>query len=99
MTKTNRNSSRVVILPAVFLALLACTVAAQTPPSLSKKALKTLLAIAKTSADQERLAEDYRDKAKHLEAKAQEFSAKADYFPTQASSNESNQGNSCQFSS
>src|SRR5216684_669231 len=95
MTNTHRNFSRLVILPAVFLALLACTVAAQTPPSLSKKALQTLLATAKTSADQERLAEYYRDKAQHLEAKAQEFSAQADYLATQPSTIESKQGISC----
>lgn len=60
MTNTHHNFGRVVTLAAVLLAVLACTVvvraAAQTPASISKKELKTLLATATTPADQERLA-------------------------------------------
>jgi hypothetical protein len=84
----------------VFLALLACTVVvravAQTPPSISKKELKTLLATAKTPTDQERLAAYYRDKAQHLRAKAQEFSAQADSMAGLPAVFESKQGIGCQ---
>ena len=96
MTNTHRILGRFVILPAVFLALLANTVvvraAAQTPPSLSKKELKTLSA---TPAGNERLATYYRDKAQHLRDKAQEFSAEADHLATQPAMMESKQGISC----
>jgi len=103
MTNTHRNFGRLVILPTMFLALLACTVVvpavAQTPPNLSNKELKTLLATAKTPADQEQLAAYYRDKAQHLRAKAQEFSAQADYLATQPATIESKQGISCNCTS
>jgi septal ring factor EnvC (AmiA/AmiB activator) len=103
MTNTHRNLGRFVILPAVFLALLANTVvvraAAQTPPSLSKKELKTLLATAKTPADQERLAAYYREQAQRLKAKAQEFSTQADHLATQPATIESKQGISCNCAS
>ena len=103
MTDTHGNFGRLVIVRTMFLALLACTLvigaAAQTPPSLSKIELKRLLATAKTSADQERLAEYYRDKAQHLRAKAKEFSAQADYLATQPATIESKQGISCNCTS
>lgn len=103
MTTTHRNFGRLIILLAMFLALLACTVvvaaAAQTAPSLSKKELKTLLSTAKTPADQKRLAEYYRDKAQQMMAKAQEFSAQADYLATQPATIESKQGISCNCTS
>jgi hypothetical protein len=82
------------------VAVLACAVVvravAQTPPSTSKKELKTLLAAAKTPADQERLAAYYRDKAQHLRAKAQEFSAQADSMAGLPAVLESKQGIGCQ---
>ena len=103
MTNTHRNLGRFVILPAMFLALLASTVvvqaAAPNSPSLNKKELKTLLATAKTPADQERLAAYYEDKAQRLKAKAQEFSAEADYLATQPATIESKQGISCNCTS
>jgi hypothetical protein len=103
MTNTHRNLGWVVTLAGVFLALLACTIVvpavAETPPSISKKELKTLLAIAKAPADQERLAAYYRDEAEHLRAKAQEFSAQADYLATQPATIESKQGISCNCTS
>src|SRR3981081_3540165 len=103
MTNTHRNLGRLVILPAVFLALLASTVvvhaAAPSSPSLSKKELKTLLATANTPADQERLAAYYEDKAQRLKAKAQEFSTEADYLATQPATIESKQGISCNCTS
>jgi hypothetical protein len=103
MTNTHRNLGRFVILPAVFLALLANTLVvratAQTPPSLSKKELKTSLATAKTPADQERLAAYYREQAQRLRAKAQEFSTQADYLATQPATIESKQGISCNCAS
>src|SRR6202011_3219730 len=87
----------------MFVALLASTVvvqaAAPNSPSLNKKELKTLLATAKTSADQERLAAYYEDKAQRLKAKAQEFSAEADYLATQPATIESKQGISCNCTS
>ncbi len=73
--------------------------AAQTPASISKKELKTLLATAKTPADQERLAGYYRDKAQHLRARAHEFSAQADFLATQPATSESKQGSSCNCTS
>jgi hypothetical protein len=100
MTNIHYNFGRVVNLMVVFLALLACTVVvravAQTPPSISKKELKTLLATAKTPTDQERLAAYYRDKAQHLRAKAQEFSAQADSMAGLPAVFESKQGIGCQ---
>jgi hypothetical protein len=100
MTNTHHNFGRVVILAAVFLAVLACTVVvpavAQTPPSISKKELKTLLATAKTPADQERLAAYYRDKAQQLRAKAQEFSDQADSMAGLPLVLESKRGIGCQ---
>jgi hypothetical protein len=103
MTNTHHNFGRVVALTAVFQALLACTVVvravAQTPPSISKKELKTLLATSHTAADQERLAAYYRDKAQQLRAKAQEFAAESDYLATQPSTIESKQGISCNCTS
>src|SRR5258708_20876784 len=100
MTNTNHNFGRIVTLATVFLAVLACTVGvrvdAQTPPSMSKKELKTLLATAKTPADQERLAAYYRDKAQLLRAKAHEFSAHADFIPRLPPILESKQGIGCQ---
>jgi hypothetical protein len=68
----------------------------QTPPSLSKKELKTLSA---TPAGQERLAAYYRDKAEHLRAKARKFAVQADYLATQPATIESKQGISCNCTS
>jgi hypothetical protein len=109
MTNTHHNFGRVVTVAAV-LAVLACTVVvqavAQTAPSIStqelkilsisKKELKTLLATAKTPADQERLAAYYRDKAQHLRAKAQEFSDHADSMAGLPLVLESKRGIGCQ---
>jgi hypothetical protein len=102
MTNTHHNFGQVITLTAVSLVLLACTLevrAAQIPPSISKKELKTLLATAKTPADPERLAAYYRNKAQDLKAKAQEFSAQADYLATQPATIESKQGVSCNCTS
>jgi len=103
MKNANHNLGRVITLTAISLVLLACTLevraAAQTPASISKKELKTLLATAKTPADQERLAAYYRDKAQHLRTKAQEFSAQGDYLATQPATIESKQGISCNCTS
>jgi hypothetical protein len=104
MTNTRHIFGRHATLTAICLVLFACTLAGtlvvpavgQTPPSLSKKELKTLSA---TPAGQERLAAYYRDKAEHLRAKAQEFSAQADYLATQAATIESKQGISCNCTS
>ena len=93
MTNTHQIFGRHATLAAVCVVLLACTLVVpavgQTPPSLSKKELKTLSA---TPAGQERLAAYYRDKAEHLRAKAQEFAAQADYLATQPATIESKQG-------
>jgi Asp-tRNA(Asn)/Glu-tRNA(Gln) amidotransferase A subunit family amidase len=108
MTNTRHSFGRIVTLTVISLALFASTAAvravAQTPPSLSKKELKTLLATAHTPSDQERLAAYYRDKAQHLRAKAQEFAAQADFLathhlPGQPATIESKQGISCNCTS
>jgi hypothetical protein len=100
MTRTPDNFARHVLLSVISLALLASTVAvaatAQTIPSLSKKEVKTLLATAKTPADQEQLAAYYRDKAKDLRAKAQEFAARAESMQGLPAVYESKQGIACQ---
>src|SRR5580704_9133826 len=79
MKNIYRRFERVAILALV---LLACTssvvIAADGQPTMSTKELKTLLATAKTPADQQKLAAYYRDKAQRLTAKSQEFSAQAD---------------------
>ena len=96
MKNTHHNFGWVITLTAVLLAsTLAAQAVAQTPPSISKKELKTLLSTAKTPAEQEQLAAYYRDEAQHLRTKAQEFSAQADYLATQPSTIESKQGISC----
>jgi hypothetical protein len=99
MTNIHHTFGRLAVL-TLSLALLACTVvvraAAETPPHLSKKELKTMSA---TPADQERLAAYYREKAEHLRAKAQEFAAQADYLATQPATVESKQGISCNCTS
>jgi hypothetical protein len=100
MTNTHHIFGRHSTLTTICMVLLACTfvctlvvpAVAQTPPSLSKKELKTLSA---TPADQKRLAAYYRDKAEHLRAKAQEFAVQADYLATQPATIESKQGISC----
>ena len=104
MTNTHHIFGRQAALTAVCLVLVACTFAGtlvvpavgQTPPSFSKKELKTLSA---TPAGQERLAAYYREKAEHLRAKAQEFAAQADYLVTQPATIESKQGISCNCAS
>jgi hypothetical protein len=100
MTRTPDNFARHVLLSVISLALLASTVAvaatAQTIPSLSKKEVKTLLATAKTPADQERLAVYYRDKARDLRAKAQQFAARAESMQGLPAVYESKQGIACQ---
>src|SRR3981081_837676 len=100
MTTTHHTFGRLAALITLSLALLACTVAvraaAETSASLSKKELKALSA---TPAGQERLAEDYRNKAEHLRAKAQEFAAQADYLATQPATIESKPGISCNCTS
>ena len=104
MTNTHPIFGRHATLAAICRVLFACTfvgtvvvpAVGQTPPSLSKRELKTLSA---TPADQERLAAYYRNKAEHLSAKAQEFSAHADYLATQPATIESKQGISCNCTS
>ena len=103
MTNTHCNFGRLVTSAVLSLALLSCVfvagAVAETSSNLSKKELKTLLATAKTPADQQRLAAYYRDKAQRLKAKAQEFSAQADYLATQPATVESKQGISCNCTS
>jgi hypothetical protein len=100
MTRTHHNFARPAILTAISLALLGFAIVdrtvAQTPPNLSKKEVKTLLATAKTPADQEQLAAYYRDKAKDLRAKAQEFAARAESMQGSPAVYESKQGIACQ---
>jgi hypothetical protein len=97
--KAHHNFGWGIVLADIVLVLLTCNgevrAAAQTLASISKKELKTLLATARTSADQQRLAAYHRDKAQHLRAKAQGFSPQADYLATQPATIESKQGISC----
>jgi hypothetical protein len=97
MKNIYRRFERVAILALV---LLACTssvvIAADGQPTMSKKELKTLLATAKTPADQQKLAAYYRDKAQRLTAKSQEFSAQADSMAALPAVFESKQGIGCQ---
>jgi len=82
--------------------LFSCAVStavARNSQSLTKKELKTLLATAKTSADQQKLAAHYHDKAWQLTAKAQDFAEHADLLATQPATIESKQGISCQCTS
>jgi siderophore synthetase component len=99
LKNTLQKFERFAVLTIFSLALWSGTlvvgVAAETLPGLSKTELKTLLAMAKTPADQQRLAAYYRDKAQRLRAKAQEFSAQADSLATQPATIESKQGISC----
>jgi hypothetical protein len=97
MKNIYRRFERVAILALV---LLACTssvvIAADGQPTMSKKELKTLLATAKTPANQQKLAAYYRDKAQRLTAKSQEFSAQADSMAALPAVFESKQGIGCQ---
>jgi hypothetical protein len=97
-----RNVERIVIVTVVAITLLTCAsaaAAAENSPALSKKEVKTLLATAKTPADQQRLAAYYHDQAQRLTAKAQDFSAQADILAKQPSTIESKQGISCNCTS
>jgi hypothetical protein len=100
MSKKQDKVARHVLLIVIGFSLFACTVVvgaiAQTAPTLSKKEVKTLLATAKTPADQEQLAAYYRDKAKDLRAKAQEFAARAESMQGLPAVYESKQGIACQ---
>jgi hypothetical protein len=101
MKNIYRNSERVAILTLVSIALLAhaSPAAAENSLALSKKELKTLLATARTPADQQRLAAYYHDKAKRRTAKARDFSAQADILAKQPATVESKQGISCNCTS
>jgi hypothetical protein len=103
MTSTDRSYKRMIGLKASCLALLVCilpaAVAGENLPTLSKKELKVLLATAKTSADEQKLAAYYRDKAQRLTAKSEEFAKQADFLATQPATVESKQGISCNCTS
>src|SRR5260370_18162065 len=80
MTNTHQMFGRHATLAVVCVVLLACTLVVpavgQTPPSLSKKELKTLSA---TPAGQERLAAYYRDKTES-EGEGAEIRGTAAFF-------------------
>jgi hypothetical protein len=100
MSKTYGKVARHVLLIVICFTVSVCTVVvgaiAQTAATLSKKEVKTLLATAKTPADQEQLAAYYRDKANDLRAKAQEFAARAESMQGLPAVYESKQGIACQ---
>jgi hypothetical protein len=100
MKNIYRSFERLAVLAAISFVLLACVssvvMAADSQPTMSKKELKTLLATAKTPADQQKLAAYYRDKAQRLTAKSQEFSAQADSMAALPAVFESKQGVGCQ---
>ena len=98
------NSARVkVVHIGVVLASLFClavsTAVAGNSQTLTKKELKTLLATARTPADQQKLAAYYHEKARQLTAKAQDFTQHADLLAAQPASIGSKQGISCQCTS
>jgi len=77
MTHKKYSVERVVLLKLVPVVLLACILPAgalaQNTQVLGKKELKALLASAKTSGDELKLAAHYRAKAEQLNAKSQDF--------------------------
>lgn len=99
----NHFFERVVARRLVSLALLACIqpagALAQNTQTLSKKELKVLLASAKTSSDEQKLASHYRAQAERLNAKSQDFAKHADFLATQPATIESKQGISCNCTS
>jgi hypothetical protein len=80
----------------VAFTLLGCSlsVAAKKPGTLSKKELKNLAA-SKNPADQQQLAEYYKDKARGLTTKSEKFAKQAEILATQPATIESKQGISC----
>jgi hypothetical protein len=87
------------VILALLLSLAASTAIAGESQQLTKKELKTLLATAKTSTDQQKLAAHDHEKARQLTAKAQDFAEHADLLATEPATVESKQGISCQCTS
>jgi hypothetical protein len=80
----------------VAFTLLGCSlsVAAEKSGTLSRKELKNLAA-SKNPADQQQLAEYYKDKARGLTTKSEEFAKQAEILAKQPATIESKQGISC----
>jgi hypothetical protein len=70
------------------------SVAAETSGTLSKKELKNLAA-SRNPADQQKLAEYYKDKSHGLTTKSEEFAKQAEILAKQPATIESKQGISC----
>jgi hypothetical protein len=96
MKTSSLNFKRAVGWTVVAFTLLGCSlsVAAKKPGTLSKKELKNLAA-GKNPADQQQLAEYYKDKARGLTTKSEEFAKQAEILATQPATIESKQGISC----
>ena len=96
MKTASLKFKRVVGWTIVAFTVLGCSlsVAAKKPGTLSKKELKNLAA-SKNPADQQQLAEYYKDKARGLTTKSEEFAKQAEILATQPATIESKQGISC----
>jgi hypothetical protein len=94
------NFKRVVGWTVVAFMLLVCSlsVAAEKSRTLSKKKLNNLAA-SRNSADQQTLAEYYKDKSHRLTTKSEEFAKQAEILAKQPATIESKQGISCNCAS
>jgi len=96
MKTASLTFKRVVGWTVVAFALLGCSlsVAAEKAGTLSKKELKNLAA-SSNPADQQTLAEYYKDKAHRLTTKSEEFARQEEILAKQPATMESKQGISC----
>jgi hypothetical protein len=96
MKTASLEFKRVVGWTVVAFALLGCSlsVAAEKSETLSKKEVKNLAA-SSNPADQQTLADYYKDKAHGLTTKSEEFAKQAEILAKQPATIESKQGISC----
>jgi hypothetical protein len=94
--KTTSLNFKRLVGTVVSFTLLACSlsVAAEKAETLSKKDLKNLAASG-NPADQQKLAEYYKDRAHRLTTKSEEFAKQAEILAKQPATIESKQGTSC----
>jgi hypothetical protein len=96
MNIASLSFKRVVGWTVVALAVLGCglSAAAEKSGTLNKKELKSL-AESRNPADQQTLAEYYKNKAHRLTTKSEEFTKQAEILAKQPATIESKQGISC----
>ena len=96
MKTASPTFKRLVGWTVVAFTLLGCSlsVAAEKSGTLSRKELKNLAA-SKNPADQQQLAEYYKDKAHRLTIKSEEFAKQAEILAKEPATIESKQGISC----